>query len=511
MGDTERIGRYLLGEEIGRGACAVVHRATAPGEPPLAVKLLRPDLAASPRVRDLLSRIGGTLHQLPHDGIVRMRDLVAEPGRLALVMELVDGPSVRAYVAAEGGTLPLETAAAVAAQVADVLADVHARGIVHLDLKPENVLLVGGARPPRVKVGDFGMAALPAEPDTVDNPYAAPERAAGGPPTAAADVYALGVLLAEMTSGTRPAPGRSGLHRIPRPVRDVVRDCLAVHPWERPPAADVAARIRAAVVLPLAEETPTEKMPPRAWPPQELPPQEVPPTRLLGLPRRSRRRRTVLLAGVASAVLVAALTGIAVRIGSGDPPVAAPPSADAGPGTNQPKPAQTVEREKLGATAPPARATYAARLPGAAGTLSLAVRDGRAIAYLCDGSRVEAWLKGGVVDGSLSLTGRDGAELTGRTDRRRATGQVTVGGRSTSFSIPRVQPPSGLYRAAARLRNAEIKGGWIVLPDGSQVGVLTRDGVAAPAPRLDTGERSAEISGDTLPAVPVDVTSGTGF
>jgi serine/threonine-protein kinase len=77
--------------------------------------------------------------------------------------------------------------------------------------------------------------------------------------------------------------------------------------------------------------------------------------------------------------------------------------------------------------------------------------------------------------------------------------------------VPRVSAPSGLYRAAARLRNAEIKGGWIVLPDGSQVGVLTRDGVPGPAPSLDTVAKKASVGADTLPAVPVDVTTGTGF
>ncbi|MFC7527289.1 protein kinase [Actinoplanes sp. GCM10030250] len=498
MSDGDRIGRYQLWEEIGRGACTLVRRATVPGAPPIAAKLLRPDLARNARVRELLTRIGGSLQHLPHDGIVRMHDLVVEYDQVALIVDFVDGPSLRAFMAGEGGTLPLDDAAVVAVQVADVLTAAHARGLVHLDLKPENVLLVGGAYPLRVKVCDFGMAALPDEPDS--SAYAAPELAAGDPPTTAADVYAFGLMLAEMTSGTRPEPGRSGLQRVPHQVRDLVRDCLATHPWERPSAGNVAARIRAAVV---SAAMPIEPSP--AWPPPESPQTRNGPD----------RRRTALIAGAAGVAAAAVLIGFVAWPGAGDDsgsPGAAPsaavafgsaPEASAGPGP-------TVERQKVAAAAP-VRATYAAHLPEDAGTLSLAVRDGRAIAYLCDGNQIEAWLKGPVTGDQVSLTGRDGASLTGTLDRQKITGTVSHGERRVGFTLPRVTAPSGLYRAAARLRNAEIKGGWIVLPDGTQVGVLTTDGVPAPAPSLNLANRTAVRGVDTVPAVPVDVATGTGF
>ncbi|MEV6298914.1 protein kinase [Actinoplanes sp. NPDC051861] len=523
MGDGDRIGRYQLWEEIGRGPSTVVRRATAPGAPPIAAKLLRPDLARSPRVRDLLTRIGGTLHHLPHPGIARMHDLVVESDRLALIVDFVDGPSLRDYLAGEGGTLPLGDSAVVVAQVADALAAVHARGLMHLDLKPENVLLVGGAYPLRVKVSDFGMAALP---DVFcAGVYAAPELSAGGPPTVAADVFSLGVLLAEMT-----ADSESGQ------VRDLVRDCLAVHPWERPSAAEFADRVR--VLVPAEEALAGTGWVRSGFMRSGLVRTGLARTGLVGtgLARTglvgtglagtglvragTARRRSGWAAGLAGAMAVAVTVGVLARLDYGGPQdqqAAEPPSVTAGFG---PRPSlnpesgrsveRSVERENL-AGAAPSRGTYAAHLAGGNGTLSLAVRDGRAVGYLCDGAQMEAWLKGTVTGAQVSLSGRDGAAITGTLERRTVTGTVTHGTRAVEFALPLVSAPSGLYRAAARLRDAEVKGGWIVLPDGSQVGVLTTDGVPGPAPSLDTGARSAVLGADTVPAVPVDTATGTGF
>src|SRR4051812_39454435 len=103
MADEHQLGReYVLHEEIGRGAMAVVHRATSrQGGPALAAKIIRPE-CSDPRVRELFIREEAALRALQHEAIVGVRDLVVEGGRIALVMELVDGPNLRSHLARRG-------------------------------------------------------------------------------------------------------------------------------------------------------------------------------------------------------------------------------------------------------------------------------------------------------------------------------------------------------------------------------------------------------------------------
>jgi hypothetical protein len=136
------------------------------------------------------------------------------------------------------------------------------------------------------------------------------------------------------------------------------------------------------------------------------------------------------------------------------------------------------------------------------------VHHGTAISYLCDGRRIEAWLRGTAADGKLNLTGPHGASLTGTYAKGLAAGFVTANGRRLTFAVPQVHPPSGLYRATAKIRNARVVAGWIVLPGGAQVGVVDTDGTPAPAPRLDTSTGRAEIDGTPVTARPVDDSEG---
>ncbi|HKT04891.1 MAG TPA: hypothetical protein VJT31_35705, partial [Rugosimonospora sp.] len=149
------------------------------------------------------------------------------------------------------------------------------------------------------------------------------------------------------------------------------------------------------------------------------------------------------------------------------------------------------------------RATYAGYTTGGAATVAIAVRDGVAIAYLCDGSRVEAWLRGSATGGKLSLSGTHNSRLTGTYAHGLATGQVDVAGRHWTFRARAVYPPSGLYRATATVRGARVENGWIVI-DGRQVGVSTVDGVPQAAPPLDTATRTATVDGASVTAEPVD-------
>lgn len=148
-------------------------------------------------------------------------------------------------------------------------------------------------------------------------------------------------------------------------------------------------------------------------------------------------------------------------------------------------------------------AVWGGQVDGGAATIAIAVNDGVAVAYLCDGRKVEAWLQGTAADGKLNLTGKNNASLAGTFGGGKATGTVVAAGRQWTFTAPAVAPPSGLYRAVADVRNAKVVGGWIVLPDGSQVGVVTTDDVPAPAGPLTLPAGTTTVDGATITAAAV--------
>ena len=154
-------------------------------------------------------------------------------------------------------------------------------------------------------------------------------------------------------------------------------------------------------------------------------------------------------------------------------------------------------------------ATYAGKVTGG-GSLSIVVKATSVIAYLCDGTN-ESWL-GGTVDGStLTARNKAGDTLTGTRGGGKVVGSITVDGTTWTYSIPSVKKPSGLYRATAEIRGATVVGGWIVLPDGTQVGVLRRDEVAEPAPAIDPANGAVTIDGTLVTATepdPVQLTAG---
>lgn len=253
MSVTVRIGsRYVARAIIGQGSFGTVFRADGP-DGPVAVKLLRPDLAGNPDVVHRFLRERSVLLRLSHPGIVRVRDLVAEGDVLALVMDLVPGPDLRARLHS-AATVPAAEAARLVADVAVALSYAHGQGVVHRDIKPENVLLQDGT--PRLT--DFGIARLVATAATVAGQhevlgtpaYLAPELAVGSGPTSAVDVYACGVLLYELVAGRPPFVADHPLTVVHQHVTDVpqrpagmpeelwrtVGACLAKSPEQRPDA-----------------------------------------------------------------------------------------------------------------------------------------------------------------------------------------------------------------------------------------------------------------------------------
>ncbi|HEU4544530.1 MAG TPA: hypothetical protein VFR23_25615 [Jiangellaceae bacterium] len=139
--------------------------------------------------------------------------------------------------------------------------------------------------------------------------------------------------------------------------------------------------------------------------------------------------------------------------------------------------------------------TYVGYVGGGGASVAVIVTGDEAIAYVCDGSSVEAWLDGSAEGGELDLTGERGS-LTGTFDDLQATGEATADEQAWTFTIDAVDPPEGLYRFADTISGgAEVVGGWIVLPDGTQVGALNVDGQTQPAPALDVDTGQATVDG----------------
>jgi hypothetical protein len=223
---------------------------------------------------------------------------------------------------------------------------------------------------------------------------------------------------------------------------------------------------------------------------------------------RVRGPYATLLAGV----LLAAVVGVAdVRANSGQPAAASStPSASNGVAqpTGSATPTESAEpTESASSEDVPARANYAGRTKGRGATVAIAVRDGRAIAYVCDGARAEAWLLGKAANGELNLVSEAGDRLTARLGDGKATGRVVLGTQKWTFKVPTVQRPNGLYRANATVGGVRFRGGWIVLPDG-QTGVATGNGKPGPAPPLDPNAGAVTIDGTQVPVASVSGITG---
>jgi hypothetical protein len=237
---TVLAGRYALVSPLGRGGMGQVWegRDEQLGRP-VAVKLLTGLTVAGRAHRDDLvrrfTREAAVTAGLAHPGVPAIYDAGEYDGGLFLVMELVDGCTISDLIA-EQGPLPVPWVAAIGAQIAAVLVMAHERGIVHRDIKPQNIMLTGDGA---AKVLDFGVAGLLNQHITstgvaVGTPgYMAPEQLHGLPVTPRSDLYALGCLLYELLAGTPvfPAPTAAALmhqHLVQAPA-PISRGDL--HPW----------------------------------------------------------------------------------------------------------------------------------------------------------------------------------------------------------------------------------------------------------------------------------------
>jgi hypothetical protein len=210
-----------------------------------------------------------------------------------------------------------------------------------------------------------------------------------------------------------------------------------------------------------------------------------------------------LLAGLLLALILWALSANAAAPKKAGLPPPASPSASSTTAT-------PVTQQSTAAPVPAPNGTYAGETDNGAASVAIAVRSGQAIAYVCSG-KVESWLKGTAADGKMALNGTHNGVLNATYSGNTATGTVTAGSQTWRFTVKIVKPPSGLYRSAAQVTNAKVVAGWIVLPNGRQVGMVDTGGIETTAPPIDTTTRTATVNGATLTATPVDGVTGTGF
>ncbi len=202
---------YRCVRELGRGMAGVVHEALAPDGRRVVIKALRPHVVRQDGLVERFRREALMMAEIRHPNVMPVLDVQAEASPPFFVMPWVDGRTLAALLA-EGSSIPIGRALEVLRGVAAALVEIHRHGLVHRDLKPDNVLLaVGGG----VVLFDFGLAKrtsateggadLTKEGQILGTPaYMAPEQIRSGAIDGRTDVYALGVLAAELLSGTNP-------------------------------------------------------------------------------------------------------------------------------------------------------------------------------------------------------------------------------------------------------------------------------------------------------------------
>jgi serine/threonine-protein kinase len=205
-------GRYRLESQLGEGGMGVVYRARhVLIDRVVALKLIRPDLRGETHLRAWMVREARAANRVDHAHIVDIHDVgETEDGELYLVMEYLIGDSLSSQISK--GPMPIARAVDILEQMTAALARAHDLGVVHRDLKSDNIMVTGrGGRKDFVKILDFGLAALTRDPRLAPKgavfgtpEYMSPEQARGEDAIAASDLYALGVLFFEMLTGRLP-------------------------------------------------------------------------------------------------------------------------------------------------------------------------------------------------------------------------------------------------------------------------------------------------------------------
>lgn len=302
-GGLRQWGHLLLGEQIGEGAYGEVFRARDPWlDRDVALKLMKPGAAARPGRQRVLDE-ARKLARVRHPNVVTVYGADEHDGRVGLWMELVRGETLASIVERQGPFSASE-AGVIGQELCRALAAVHAVGLVHQDIKPQNVMREAGGR---YLLMDFGAGATPL--------YLAPEALASGAPTAGSDLYALGVLLFYLVTRRHPLTAASfdgleqahaaGTRLMLSAARPELPDAF-VAAVERAISPDPAHRFAHAGEMREALATPTHR----------------PPTVVVGEARPVSRRRWLVVAGV-----LATIAGAAVAVGVWRGPTSVGPPA----------------------------------------------------------------------------------------------------------------------------------------------------------------------------------------
>jgi serine/threonine protein kinase len=250
--------RYEVEELVGHGGMSSVYKAKdSLLERHVALKILHEQYGADEGFVERFKREARSVAQLQHPNVVTVIDRGEENGRQYIVFEYIDGENLKEHVVRHG-RLEVREALEIAVEVARGLAFAHEQGLVHRDVKPQNILLYGDGH---AKVTDFGIAR------TVDvdggmtqtgtvlgtSNYIAPEQASGQPVDAHSDVYALGVVLYELLAGEVPFPGESFVAVAMKHMHEPAPNLLDVR-------GDVPLRVAAAVDRAL-EKDPEQRFP----------------------------------------------------------------------------------------------------------------------------------------------------------------------------------------------------------------------------------------------------------
>jgi eukaryotic-like serine/threonine-protein kinase len=285
LSGTTLDGRFQLLRQLGRGGMGAVYLAddtAGPADlegawPRVAVKVIKGGLVDDPAAIKRFEREALTIGRLKHPHIVGYRGTGKVGSVQWLAMEFLDGQSLRERIA-QTGPVPWRLSLDIVAQIVDGLAAAHAAGVLHRDLKPDNVMLVGPAQSPTVKLLDFGIAkqtgpeamTMTGTGLIVGTPgFIAPEViVGGGTDDPRSDLYAVGVLWFEMVTGARPfdastpfglamkhvqepAPRPNSVRPfspVPSPVEDMIVRLLEKTPEKRPASAQALRAIVASLV-----------------------------------------------------------------------------------------------------------------------------------------------------------------------------------------------------------------------------------------------------------------------
>ncbi|GIK55909.1 MAG: hypothetical protein BroJett015_15720 [Chloroflexota bacterium] len=343
--EGQKINQFRIGRLLGKGGMGSVYQALDEDlNRPVAIKIIHPSLMHEPQFQSRFMQEAQTAANLDHPSIIRIFNFNREGGWLFMVMELVSKGSLISYLQEwqrRGLHMPLEEALHLVAQTADALGYAHQRGIVHRDIKPDNVLLKELEQPDRAGepclravVTDFGLVKLK-EGGLLQTeaslllgtlPYISPEQLEGKKPDGRTDLYSLGIVLYELVTGQlpydirtvdeafkqhrggQPTPPHHIRPEVPTTVSDIISRAMAKDPAQRfQSGAEMAAALRAArqssqshdmtqmaAPLEILPPVPVVAVPVPAPAPPSSPPSPPPPDQLI-ISREGKRDQSYTL------------------------------------------------------------------------------------------------------------------------------------------------------------------------------------------------------------------------